>query len=248
MSNIELEAFEKRICYLDNHLIFVNKLPGELSQGDDSQKEPLPELVKHYLKMKFEKPGEVYLGVIHRLDQPVSGLLAFARTSKAMERMSAQFRERQVRKLYIALSHRALQQDAGVQSGYLRKDSQKNLVQVFAQSLPNTQFAQQRFAYLGEHAGAHSYAVEPATGRPHQIRVLMAHAGAPLLGDVKYGGQRAALPLSLGLHSLALEFTHPTLKERKMVSAPLSTFPFEKVTNSSTLEPALLWQRFDSQG
>lgn len=214
----EFEGLESRIVYEDNHLLGVNKWPGELAQGDESGREPLPDLIKHYLSVKYAKPGEVYLGVFHRLDQPVSGLMLFARTSKSMERMAAQFRLRTVRKLYLALCERPLKALEGVQKGYLLKDRVKNIVRVHDREVPNSQHAIQRYLVLGTVGKATLVAVEPTTGRPHQIRALMAQAGCPLLGDLKYGGIKTE-NLELGLHAYALRFQHPTIKDERIAVA-----------------------------
>ena len=247
----EFEALESRIVYEDNHLIGVNKWPGELAQGDESGREPLPDLVKHYLSVKYAKPGEVYLGVFHRLDQPVSGLMLFARTSKSMERMAAQFRLRTVRKLYLALCSTAPIALEGIQKGFLLKDRVKNIVRVHDREVPNSLHAIQRYAVLGSVGKSTLIAVEPTTGRPHQIRALMAQAGCTLVGDVKYGGIKTPSQ-DLGLHAYALRFQHPTVKdERQVIAFPQTNELFEELSAddwselSGLVDLEALWKSFE---
>lgn len=208
------------ILFEDNHLIAVNKRAGELVQGDKTGDEPLPDSLKTYLKEKYNKPGNVFLGVIHRLDRPTTGVVLFARTSKGLERMNAAFKNRQTQKRYWALVEGKVQQAQGKLTHYLKKNAKNNKAQVFGRPEPGAKEA--KLSYTTLKAGDRYTLVEVDlhTGRHHQIRAQFAALGHPIKGDVKYGARRAERDQSICLHARSLEFTHPTTGEQVRIEAP----------------------------
>lgn len=198
-----------QVVYEDNHLLIVNKVPGILVQGDRTGDVTLLDVLKNYVKEKYGKPGEVFLGLVHRLDRPVSGLVVFARTSKALERMNELFRKRQVQKTYWAVVRRKPPKEADKLVNWLVKDEQKNQVTVFDYEAPHSQKAELSYRLLGKINEHYLLEVNPITGRPHQIRSQLAHMGCPIRGDVKYGYDRAVPDKKIYLHARRLYFIHP---------------------------------------
>ena len=197
------------IVYEDNHILVANKPRGMLSQADASGAQDMLTLIKMYLKEKYDKPGNVYLGLLHRLDRPVFGLMVFAKTSKAAARMSAAIRERRMKKEYLAVVSGSPQ--GGILEDYLRKDNEKNIVSVVKEGEPGGRFARLSYKVLEQKNGLSLVRVALETGRSHQIRVQFASRGMPIYGDVKYGhGQKDGLALA----SCLLKFEHPVLKEQ----------------------------------
>lgn len=180
-----------QVVYEDNHLLIVNKEPGILVQGDRTGDVTLLDVLKDYIKEKYNKPGEVFLGLVHRLDRPVSGLVVFARTSKALERMNEIFRKRLVQKTYWAVVRRKPPKDTDKLVNWLVKDEQKNQVTVYEHEVPNSQKAELSYRVMGKINEHYLLEVNPITGRPHQIRSQLAYMGCPIRGDVKYGYDRA---------------------------------------------------------
>ncbi len=180
-----------RILLEDNHLILVNKLPGEIVQGDKTGDEPLSDLVKRYLKDKYKKPGDAFLGTVHRIDRPVSGVVIYAKTSKALERMNALLRERKLGKTYWAVTG-SPPEGEGRLSGWLRKNQQRNKSYVVDEKTKGALFAELEWKQQATSDRYMMLLVHPMTGRHHQIRVLLAHAGAVIRGDLKYGARRHA--------------------------------------------------------
>ncbi len=216
--------FADLVLYEDNHLLLVNKPPGMLTQGDNTGDLPLPELAKVYLKEKYDKPGAVFCGVVHRLDRPVSGVVALARTSKALERLSTAFRTRAVEKVYWALVTERPRQSSGTLIHWLTKDERRNIVTAHTLEKPDSQRAELDFRVLGTNGPYWLIEVKPVTGRPHQIRVQLATGlGAPIAGDVKYGAPKAlANRRQIGLHARRLTVPHPTkVGETVTVEAPV---------------------------
>jgi 23S rRNA pseudouridine1911/1915/1917 synthase len=207
------------ILFEDNHLIAVNKNPGDLVQGDQTGDAPLPELIKAYIKKKYDKPGEVFLGVIHRLDRPTSGVVLFARTSKGLERMNAAFKNRQTSKKYWALVEGQLSGDGELQH-YLKKNPKNNKALVL--NTPEEGAKEAKLSYQTLKVGDRYSLVEVdlQTGRHHQIRAQFASIGHPIKGDIKYGARRAERDRSICLHAHSLEFTHPTTKVTVNIIAP----------------------------
>lgn len=212
------------ILHEDNHLLLVNKPAGVLTQGDATGDAALPDLVKAFLKARDHKPGNVFVGVVHRLDRPVSGVVALAKTSKALERLTAAFRTRAVEKVYWALLTRRPRAEEATLVHWLTKDERRNVVTAHPREVPGSQRAELSVRLLGP-AGPHWLVeVRPLTGRPHQIRVqLAAGLGAPIVGDVKYGAPRPLPnPRQIALHARRLTVPHPTkVGESVTVEAPL---------------------------
>jgi len=221
---IHQSELKQRIIYEDNHLIAVNKKAGWLVQGDKTGDVSLVEALKIYVKVTYNKPGEVFLGSIHRLDRPVTGLVIFARTSKALERMNLLFSSRDIVKNYLALVEGRTVANEGKLEHYLLKDPKTNTVRAF-----NTTSKYPKEAKLS----ILSYEVKekmdkmsllnvyPHTGRSHQIRVQLSSLRCPILGDIKYGASRPLPDMSIALHSASLEFIHPVKKEILKIEAPL---------------------------
>ncbi|MFN8344984.1 MAG: RluA family pseudouridine synthase [Spirosomataceae bacterium] len=214
------------VIYEDNHLIIVNKPAGMLVQGDATGDVPLLDLVKEYIKEKYEKPGDVFLGTVHRIDRPVSGLVVFARTSKALERMNEIFRKRDVQKTYWAVVRKRPPKKQDKLSSWLVKDEARNVVSAYDYPAPNAQKAELTYRLLGEINKHFLLEVTPITGRPHQIRVQLAQIGCPIRGDVKYGSPKPNADGSINLHARRLFFTHPVKKEPVLCRAALPNDPF----------------------
>lgn len=210
-----------RILYEDNHLLAVNKRAGELVQGDETGDEPLVETCKRYVKEKYNKPGDVFLGVVHRLDRPVSGVVIFARTSKALERMNEQFRERETKKTYWAIVRSKPQHQSGTLVHWLIKNEKNNKVTAYARENKDGQRSELSYRVIKSQSGYFLLEVNPLTGRPHQIRVQLASMGCPIVGDVKYGAEQPNSDHSICLHARRLQFVHPVKKEPVSIEAPL---------------------------
>ncbi len=214
-----MKAF--KVLYTDNHLLVVNKAAGILVQGDSTGDIPLAELAKDYIAKEFNKPGAVFLGVVHRLDRPVSGIVVLARTSKALERMNELFRSRQTTKTYWALVKNKPPQQEGVLVHWLQKDSVKNKTTAFTKEREGALRSELNYKILGSVQDHWLLEINPITGRPHQIRVQLASMGCAIRGDVKYGYPVANTDASINLHARRLSFTHPVKKEVITFEAPL---------------------------
>ena len=208
----------KRVLYEDNHLIAINKYPGDLSQGDKTGRPPLGEEVKLYLKEKYNKPGDVFLGVIHRIDQPVSGVMLFARTSKALERMTRLIREREFVKTYWAVvkNQRNLPVK-GLLKHYISRAQNKNVSIANTKEVNDSKLALLSYEVTNVVKEFSLLKIIPTTGRQHQIRVQLAKINCPIVGDVKYGYAQANKDASICLHAGQLEFVHPVKKEKLMI-------------------------------
>ena len=220
------------VLYEDNHLLIINKPCGTLVQGDETGDKPLVEMGKEYIKEKYQKPGEVFLGVVHRLDRPVSGVVVFARTSKALERMNELFRNKETKKTYLAIVSEKPPKNEDSLIHWLEKDEKKNKTTAYIRESPKGQRSELSYKLIGQAAGRFLLEVNPITGRPHQIRVQLASMGCPILGDVKYGASAPLANASIALHARKLEFIHPVKKEKTEIIADLShtnhwkIFPF----------------------
>ena len=210
-----------RILYEDNHVIVVNKLPSELTQGDKTGDAILPDLIKSYLKEKYQKPGNVFLGVVHRLDRPTSGALVFARTSKALERLNAQFRDKETNKVYWAIVGQKPTSASGSMVHYLKKNEAQNKSYVVAETTPGAKKATLHYQQIATSERYFLLEVQLETGRHHQIRCQLANMGCIIKGDLKYGDKRSNPDGSICLQARRLSFEHPTTKERIAVTAPL---------------------------
>jgi 23S rRNA pseudouridine1911/1915/1917 synthase len=215
------------ILYEDNHLIALNKRAGDLVQGDKTGDKPLPDLIKAYIKDKYNKPGNVFCGVIHRLDRPTTGIVLFARTSKGLERMNAAFKNRETKKQYWALVEGKLEDGRDLQH-YLKKSSKTNKSTVFKRPEPEAKEALLSFKVLNTGDRYSLVEIDLHTGRHHQIRAQFSAIGHPVKGDVKYGARRGERDKSICLHSRNLTFEHPTTKELvNIIAKTPSTFdPF----------------------
>lgn len=209
------------ILFEDNHLLVVNKRGGMLVQGDKTGDEPLLEAGKRYIKDKYDKPGAVFLGVVHRLDRPVSGVTVLARTSKALSRMNRLFQTREVEKKYWAICHVAPPEQEGKLVHWLKKDSRRNVTQAFTNERADAKRAELDYHLLSQQQGKYLIEVQPLTGRPHQIRVQMAAMGCPIAGDLKYGFPSPHPDQNISLHARSLHFVHPVRKEPLTIMAPL---------------------------
>ncbi len=203
------------IVYEDNHLLLINKDNGVLVQGDKTGDVSLLDLAKVYVKEKYKKPGDVFLQPVHRIDRSVSGLCLFARTSKATARLNELFRKQEIRKYYLAISTSRPDEEEGLLVDFIAKDEKLNQVKKVRPTHPGAKEAKTRFKLLNVQANKSLFLVEPITGRPHQIRFQMSRMGCPLLGDTKYGASSAQADRAIGLHSFAVIFAHPVLKEEQ---------------------------------
>lgn len=209
------------IVYEDNHLIIVSKRAGLLVHGDKTGDKTLEEYVKEYIKETYNKPGDVFLGTVHRLDRPVSGLVVFAKTSKALERMNEIFKKRKVQKTYWAVTGRKPADKSGKLTHWLVKNNETNTVTAYDYEVPNSQKAELSYRYIGKINLHHLIEVTPITGRPHQIRVQLASMGCPIRGDVKYGYPKANADGNINLHARRIYFVHPVKKEPLLCKAPV---------------------------
>lgn len=202
-----------KVVYEDNHLIIVDKSPGEIVQGDKTGDKPLSDYIKDYLKHKYDKPGNVFCGVIHRLDRPVSGLVAFARTSKALERMNRMFREGKVEKTYWALVEGCPDSDEAVLENYLISDSRNNKTYITDSSNEKAKMSKLTYRILSKGDKYTLLEVHLLTGRKHQIRAQLSHIGHPVKGDLKYGARRSKPDGGISLQSHSMKFIHPVAKQ-----------------------------------
>ncbi len=208
------------ILYEDNHIVVINKRSGDITQGDKTGDIPVGEEVKSYLKEKYNKPGNVFLGVVHRLDRPVSGILMFARTSKALERLSAMFREKDVQKTYWAIVEKLPAQSEGTLVDFLAKKADQNKSYVVDERHPGGKKASLSYRVLARSEKYALLEVDLHSGRHHQIRVQLSNMGCIIKGDLKYGAKRSNSDGSIGLHARKISFVHPVSKERVEVIAP----------------------------
>ena len=217
------------VVYEDNHIIIVNKQSGEIVQGDKTGDRPLSDTVKDYIKEKYQKPGAVFLGVVHRLDRPVSGLVVFARTSKALTRLNKMFAEGDVHKTYWALVKNAPQETEGTLTHWLVRNEKQNKSYAYATEKPNSKKAILKYRLIGKSDNYSLLEVQLMTGRHHQIRCQLAAMGCPIKGDLKYGAPRSNPDGSISLLSRRVEFIHPVSKERITAEAPLPDDPLWQV-------------------
>ncbi len=209
------------ILFEDNHLLVLNKPAGTLVHGDKTGDPSLVDWSKRYLKEKYSKPGNVFIGSCHRLDRPVSGVLLLARTSKALRRMNDQFRDQEVKKTYWAISDSMASATTGIVEHHLWKNSRRNEVQVVRPDKRGAKLAISQYILLAEQQGRYLWQLQPKTGRSHQLRVAMKVLSVPILGDVKYGGTRINDARRVLLHCRELIFQHPVRKEPCQIVAPL---------------------------
>ena len=215
------KLLSNRILYEDNHLIIVNKLPSEIVQGDKTGDETLGDLVKTYIKEKYNKPRDVFLGVVHRIDRPVSGAVIFARTSKALTRMNTMIKERKLDKKYWAIVKTKPEVEEGTLTHYLKKNQAQNKSYVVDQTTDGAKKAELNYRFISSSDSFHLIEVELITGRHHQIRAQLSAIGCHIKGDLKYGFPRSNKDGSISLHARSIEFTHPVKDEVIKVAAPV---------------------------
>ena len=210
-----------KVVYEDNHLIIVYKHSGEIVQGDKTGDVPLSEDVKCYLKEKYQKPGSVFLGVVHRLDRPVAGLVVFAKTSKALTRLNKMFRDGEVHKTYWAITKNLPPQSEGTLTHWLVRNEKQNKSYAYDHEVPHSKKAILKYRLIGQSDHYCLLEVNLMTGRHHQIRCQLAHLGCPIRGDLKYGAPRSNPDGSISLLSRSIAFTHPVSKLPVSLIAPL---------------------------
>lgn len=208
-----------KVLYEDNHIIIVNKASGEIVQGDKTGDIPLSETVKAYIKEKYNKPGEVFLGVVHRLDRPVSGIVVFARTSKALVRLNEMFRTGNVHKTYHALVCARPKEDAALLTHYMTRNEKQNKAYCHNKEVPGSKKAVLEYRLLASSDRYHLLEVQLHTGRHHQIRCQLASIGCVIKGDLKYGARRSNPDGSISLHARKIEFEHPVSHKQISVEA-----------------------------
>ena len=209
------------VVYEDNHIIVVNKTSSEIVQGDKTGDTPLSEMVKQYLKEKYNKPGNVFIGVSHRLDRPVSGLVVFAKTSKALPRLNEMFRNGEVKKTYWAIVKECPKETEGELVHYLVRNEKQNKSYAYDKEVKNSKKAVLHYKLIGHSQNYYLLEVDLKTGRHHQIRCQLAKMGCPIKGDLKYGFPRSNPDGSICLHARKVRFIHPVSKELIELEAPL---------------------------
>jgi 23S rRNA pseudouridine1911/1915/1917 synthase len=217
-----------KVIYEDNHLIAVNKRASDIVQGDKTGDIPMSELVKKYLREKYNKPGEVFCGVIHRLDRPVSGVVLFAKTDKALSRMNALFRTREMKKTYWAITGNKPAEESGLLVHWLKKNEKTNKSYATKFEVAGSLKSETEYKLLAASDRYFLLEVLPHTGRHHQIRVQLAAMGCVIKGDLKYGAPRSNKDASICLHARKLEFIHPVKKEPVTIIADVPDDPLWK--------------------
>ncbi|MGI6777252.1 MAG: RluA family pseudouridine synthase [Acetivibrionales bacterium] len=228
---VGMEKAAVNIIYEDNHLLVVEKPVNILSQGDSTGDADMLGILKDYIKNKYNKPGNVYLGLVHRLDRPVGGTMVFAKTSKAASRLSDEIRRGEFKKTYLAVVHGALQKKSGRMEHYLLKDTKTNMVRAVKETNKAAKIAILEYKTLASKENLSLVSIDLLTGRPHQIRVQFSAAGTPLFGDQRYGKSLNKAGWQIALWSSVITCSHPTLKERMIFrSLPPDTYPWNLFT------------------
>lgn len=210
-----------QVIYEDNHIIIINKRAGDIVQGDKTGDKPLSDVVKEYIKDKYNKPGNVYLGVVHRLDRPTTGIVLFSKTSKALPRLNKLFSDKKANKTYWALVKQAPEKPRDTLINWLKKNPKNNKSTAFSKEINGSKKAILHYKTLKVLDNYILLEIELETGRHHQIRVQLASIGSPIKGDLKYGFNRSNKDASISLHARRLQFTHPVSKEIIDVTATL---------------------------
>jgi 23S rRNA pseudouridine1911/1915/1917 synthase len=209
-----------QILHEDNHLIVVNKRVGDIVQGDKTGDKPLSEVVKEYIKDKYNKPGEVFLGVVHRLDRPTSGIVVFARTSKALTRMNELFSNRETQKTYWAIVKNKPEKSEDKLVHFIKRNEKNNTSKAHIKEVPESKLASLDYKIFKELNNYFALEINLHTGRHHQIRAQLSAIGSPIKGDLKYGFDRSNPDGGIHLHARKLVFTHPVTKETITIVAP----------------------------
>lgn len=208
------------VLFEDNHLIIINKKSGDIIQGDKTGDKPLSEIVKQYIKVKYNKPGNVFLGVVHRLDRPTTGVVVFARTSKSLERFNKMLRDKKVDKTYWAVVKNKPKKEEDTLTGYLLKNPKNNKSTSYSSEIAGSKKAILHYKTIKSLDNYHLLEVDLETGRHHQIRCQLSAIGSPIKGDLKYGFDRSNKDASIHLHARKIEFLHPVTNEKILVTAP----------------------------
>lgn len=211
---------ENNILFEDNHLIVINKQSGEIVQGDKTGDEPLSETVKKYIKTKYNKPGDVFLGTPHRIDRPTSGIVIFAKTSKSLARLNKMFQQKEIQKTYWAIVKNEPPQKEATLIHFLKKNEAKNKSVAKLQDFDGAKRAELTYKVIHQFQQYFLLEILPKTGRHHQIRVQLASIGCPIKGDLKYGFSRSNKDASISLHARKIAFIHPVQKELLEITAP----------------------------
>ncbi len=237
IKNVKLT--EKEILYEDNHLLIVNKDPGILVQGDKTGDPALTDLAKTFLKKKYNKPGNVFIGLAHRIDRPVSGVVILCKTSKALTRVTRDFQSKKVKKTYLAIVKGRPPEQKGSLVNWLKKNTELNKVRVFKKETPGALRSELEYEVLAEKNGSSLLKVHPLTGRPHQIRSQLSAIGCPIAGDSKYGETELSGYHSIYLHSYRIEMIHPVTKSLLTVTASFPDQGIWKLYNTLPLSERL---------
>ncbi len=223
-----IEDIKRMVLFEDNHIIIINKRAGDIVQGDSTGAEPLLDKVKKYIKAKYNKPGNVFLGLPHRLDQPVSGTVIFARTSKALARLNAMIHDREVTKIYWAVVKNRPPKQADTLIHFISRNRDKNKSYALSQERKNTARAELKYQILAESDHYYLLEIELITGRHHQIRSQLSVMGFPIKGDLKYGAPRPNPDASIHLHARHIRFAHPVSGKIVNIYAPVPEDPLWK--------------------
>jgi 23S rRNA pseudouridine1911/1915/1917 synthase len=210
-----------QILHEDNHIIAINKRVGDIVQGDKTGDQPLSDVVKEYIKEKYNKPGEVYLGVIHRLDRPTTGIVVFAKTSKALTRLNEMFKNRDTQKTYWAVVKKTPEPQEATLEHYLTRNTKNNTSKAYTKEVPDSKLAKLDYKVIYKLTNYSVLEINLHTGRHHQIRTQLAAIGCPIKGDLKYGFNRSNPDGGIHLHARKLDFIHPVSKENISLLAPL---------------------------
>jgi 23S rRNA pseudouridine1911/1915/1917 synthase len=210
-----------QVLFEDNHIVIVNKRAGDITQGDKTGDKPLSDVVKEYIKDKYNKPGDVFLGVVHRLDRPTSGVIIFARTSKALERLNKMLREKTIQKTYWAVVKEAPNKDSDTLINFLKKNPKNNKSAVYIKEIEDSKKAVLHYKTLKKLDNYSLLEVDLETGRHHQIRAQLSNIGSPIKGDLKYGFNRSNKDGSIHLHARKIDFVHPVSNEAIKITAPV---------------------------
>ena len=214
-------TIEPEILFEDNHIIAINKPNNRLVQKDITGDTALDDDIRQYIKKKYDKPGNVFLGVTHRLDRPASGVLLFARTSKALSRLNKMFREGEIKKTYWAIVKNKPPDQTGILRNYMVKNQKQNKSYCYQEEVKNSKLAVLEYTWLAGSENYHLLEINLKTGRHHQIRAQLAHIGCPIKGDLKYGFPRSNPDGGISLHAWRAEFIHPVSKEQIIITAPV---------------------------
>lgn len=209
-----------QVLFEDNHIIIINKRAGDITQGDKTGDKPLSDVVKEYVKDKYNKPGNVFIGTVHRLDRPTSGIVIFAKTSKALERLNKMLRDKTINKTYWALVKNKPKKENDTLIDFLKKDTKKNKSFVYKKEIEGSKKATLHYKTIKKLDNYSLLEIDLETGRHHQIRTQLSYIGSPIKGDLKYGFDRSNKDGSISLHARKIEFIHPVSKENISLIAP----------------------------